>query len=217
MKVVFPRLYAIIDADLLRRGRREASQAHEEVAVAVALAESGIELIQYRDKTASPSELFSSARELADALRPAGVRFIVNDRADVAATARAGGVHVGQQDLQPRDARAMCPPPMWVGVSTHTLEQVVAAAQSSADYIAVGPIFETQTKSNPDPVVGIEFIQKARKLTSKPLVAIGGITLVRAGAIYAAGADCIAVASDLICATDVRQRARKFLGVAGKA
>ena len=138
MKVVFPRLYAIIDADLLRRGRREASRAREEVAVAVALAESGIELIQYRDKTASPRELFSSARELADALRPAGVRFIVNDRADVAATARAGGVHVGQQDLPPRDARAMCPPPMWVGVSTHTLEQVEAVAQSSADYIVVG-------------------------------------------------------------------------------
>lgn len=216
MKVVFPRLYAIIDA-ALASGGHGAGDAQAELALAKMLAESGVELIQYRNKAAPTRSLYSRAKELADELRPRGVRFIVNDRADVAAVARAGGVHVGQADLSAGEARTLCTAPTWVGISTHTLEQVSAAAETSADYLAIGPIFETRTKSNPDAVVGIEFIQKARRLTTKPLVAIGGISAQRAAEVYAAGADCVAVARDLICAADVRQRAKEFLGVARRA
>jgi thiamine-phosphate pyrophosphorylase len=103
---------------------------------------------------------------------------------------------------------------LWVGVSTHTLEQVRAAAATSADYIAVGPIYATATKEKPGAVVGTDFIRRARELTRKPLVAIGGITVERAPEVFRAGVDCVAVARDLICAANPGMRARKYLAVA---
>jgi len=151
-------------------------------------------------------------------LRPRGVRFIVNDRADIAMLAHAGGVHVGQDDLSVEDARAVCGraggQDFWVGFSTHSLEQVAAADATSADYIAFGPIFPTASKKNPDPVVGTELLRQARQRTKKPLVAIGGITLERAAEVYRAGADSIAVIRDLIAAPDPGARAREYLDVA---
>jgi thiamine-phosphate pyrophosphorylase len=142
------------------------------------------------------------------------VRFIVNDRADIALLANAGGVHVGQEDLGVEEARAICGRDRWVGVSTHNFEQLAAADRTSADYIAFGPIFPTATKKNPDPVVGTEILRRARKLTTKPLVAIGGITLERAAEVYRAGADSLAIIRDLICAPDPGARAREYLEVA---
>ena len=139
---------------------------------------------------------------------------IVNDRADIAALAGAGGVHVGQQDIGVADARRVCGAECWVGVSTHTLEQVREAAETSADYIAVGPIFPTSTKEHPDPVVGVDLVRRARELTSKPLVAIGGITVERAEEVYRAGADSLAVASDLLTAEDPQHRVAEYLEVA---
>ena len=116
------------------------------------------------------------------------------------------------------DARAICGgfggKDRWVGVSTHTLEQLAAADRTSADYIAFGPIFPTATKKNPDPVVGTELLRKARQMTKKPLVAIGGITLERAAEVYRAGADSLAVIRDLICAPNPGVRAREYLDVA---
>ena len=156
------------------------------------------------------------AGELAAVLRPTDVHLIVNDRADVAALSGASGVHVGQEDLPVEDARLCCPPPLWVGVSTHNLEQLREAAQTSADYIAVGPVFHTGTKANPDPVVGVEFIRAARRLTRKPLVAIGGITLESAAEVFRAGADSLAVISDLIATPDPAQRAAEYLAIAGR-
>jgi len=199
---VFPRLYAIIDGELLRTS---------EPAFAGMLADSGVELIQYRNKKISPQNLFRICRNLTEQLHPGGTRLIVNDRPDVAALAGAGGVHVGQEDLGVEQARALCPHPAWVGISTHTLDEVRQAAATSADYVAVGPIFLTRTKRNPEPVVGTDFIRQARRLTDKPLVAIGGITLENAGEVYAAGADSVAVARDLAEAGDPAQHARRFL------
>jgi thiamine-phosphate pyrophosphorylase len=151
-------------------------------------------------------------------LCPRGVRFIVNDRPDVALLAGAGGVHVGQEDLGVEEARSIGNgarlKDWWVGVSTHTLEQVAAADRTSADYIAFGPIFPTTTKQNPDAVVGTELLRRARQLTLKPLVAIGGITLQRAADVYREGADSLAVVRDLICAPDPGTRAKEFLEVA---
>jgi thiamine-phosphate pyrophosphorylase len=126
-------------------------------------------------------------------------------------------VHVGQEDLGVEEARAICGPQRWVGVSTHTLEQVAAADRTSADYVAFGPIFPTTTKQDPDAVVGTELLRRARQMTRKPLVAIGGITVERAAEVYGAGADSLAVVRDLICATSPGERAREYFEVAASA
>jgi thiamine-phosphate pyrophosphorylase len=209
MNLVFPRLYAIIDPSLL---------TISELDLAEALAGSGVELIQYRNKTASSRHFFEISRQLSSVLGPRGVRLIVNDRADIALLAGAGGVHVGQEDLGVEDVRAICGvfdgQDRWVGVSTHTLVQLAAADRTSADYIAFGPVFPTATKKNPDPVVGTRLLREARRMTKKPLVAIGGITLERAAEVYRAGADSLAVIRDLICAPNPGARAREYLDVA---
>jgi thiamine-phosphate pyrophosphorylase len=208
MNLVFPRLYAIIDPTLL---------TISELELAETLAGSGVELVQYRNKTGSSRQFFDVSRQLSTALAPLGVRLIVNDRPDIALLAGAGGVHVGQEDLSVEDARAVCGADRWVGVSTHTLDQLAAADRTSADYIAFGPIFTTATKKNPDPVVGTELLRKARQLTKKPLVAIGGITLDRAAEVFRAGADSLAVIRDLTCVPNPGVRAREYLDVAASA
>src|ERR1700730_11427984 len=208
MNLVIPPLYAILDPSLLTTS---------ELILAETLAESGVELIQYRNKNAPSRELFEVSLRLSTALAQPGVRFIVNDRPDIALLAGAGGVHVGQEDLGVEEARAICGPQRWVGVSTHTLEQVATADRTSADYVAFGPIFPTTTKQNPDAVVGTDLLRRARQMTYKPLVAIGGITLQRAAEVYGAGADSLAVVRDLICGVNPGERARQYLAVAASA
>ena len=204
---MFPRLYAIMDAALLRKTARSFAEM---------LAQSGVELIQYRDKLSSARKLFETSQELVNCLRPLGARLVVNDRPDIAALTGAGGVHVGQEDLGVEQARVICGPGCWVGVSTHTLEQLRSAETTSADYVAVGPIFPTATKEKRDPVVGVEFIRRARELTRKPLIAIGGITVEKAGEVFRAGADSVAVARDLLAAEDPGARVREYLAVAAR-
>jgi len=172
-----------------------------------------MKLLQYRDKQAGARELLEKSRAIAELARQRNALFFVNDRPDVAYLAGAGGVHVGQHDLHCEQVRAVIGSEKFVGVSTHNLEQFTAAAATSADYIAVGPIFETRTKANPDPVVGIELIRRARLLTDKPIVAIGGATLERAGEILAAGADSVAVISDILLAPDPAERAAKYIAL----
>jgi thiamine-phosphate pyrophosphorylase len=128
----------------------------------------------------------------------------------------AGGVHVGQDDLPVECARTVCGPEKLVGVSTHNLEQVREADRSPADYVAVGPIFATSTKEKPDPVVGVDFVAEARRATTKPIVAIGGITLRGAEEVFRAGADSVAVASDILCAADPVGRAREYMNLAAR-
>jgi thiamine-phosphate pyrophosphorylase len=205
MNLVFPSLYAILDPSLLTAS---------ELVLAETLAGSGVELIQYRNKKAPSRDLFEISLRLSTAMAQRGVRFIVNDRPDIALLSGAEGVHVGQEDLGVEEARAICGSQRWVGVSTHTLEQLAAADRTSADYVAFGPIFPTTTKQNPDAVVGTQLLRRARQLTRKPLVAIGGITLERAAEVFGAGADSLAVVRDLICAENPGQRAREYLEVA---
>lgn len=178
------------------------------------LISAGVELIQYRAKHSSSREYFEACSNLAETLASCDTRFIVNDRPDIAAMISAGGVHVGQEDLPLDIARRICGSGRWVGVSTHTVEQVRAAARTSADYIAVGPIFSTSTKEKPDAVVGTSLIREARKLTQKPIVAIGGITRERAAEVYEAGAHSIAVIRDLLETRDPGERARELLAIA---
>jgi thiamine-phosphate pyrophosphorylase len=202
MRLVLPRLYVILDATLLNNSPQDCAQE---------LAAAGVRLLQYRDKAACARDLLKTSRELVSSLRPLGVSLVVNDRPDVAALADAAGVHVGQDDLNPEGARAVVGKEIWVGVSTHSLEQFRRATFTSADYIAVGPIFATTSKANPDPVVGLDLIRQVRSLTDQPIVAIGGITLERATSVIAAGADSVAVIRDVVCAADPGERARRFL------
>jgi thiamine-phosphate diphosphorylase len=139
------------------------------------------------------------------------VSFFVNDRPDVAFLAGATGVHVGQDDLDAEQARQVIGSGKLVGVSTHNLEQFQRAAASSADYIALGPIFSTSCKANPDPVVGLDFLRKVRPLSDKPVVAIGGISLERAASAIEAGADSVAVISGILSAPDPARRARQYI------
>jgi thiamine-phosphate pyrophosphorylase len=218
MTIVFPPLYAIIDAALLKTS---------ELSFAEMMAESGVEILQYRGKHATSRQLFEVCALLArqwpclagKSPRPPRFvvpRFIVNDRPDIARLTGAGGVHVGQNDLGVEETRSIVGSDCWVGVSTHTLEQVAAADQTSADYVAFGPIFPTATKVAADPVVGLDLLSRARRRTTKPLVAIGGITLERAEDTYRAGADSLAVTRDLLTAADPGARAQAFLQAAAR-
>jgi len=203
MRLVLPRLYVILDAALITSPERDC---------ALSLAEAGVRLLQYRNKPATARHYLDSSRALAEMLCPKGVSFFVNDRPDVAFLAGASGVHVGQDDLDAEQARRVVGSDKLVGVSTHNLEQFEHAAASSADYIAVGPVFSTSSKANLDPVVGVDFIRRVRSLTDKPIVAIGGITLERAAAVIEAGADSVAVISGILSAPNPAQRARQYLG-----
>ena len=200
--LVLPRLYVILDAALLTVPETECAQE---------LADAGVRLLQYRNKRASVRELFESSKRLSSLLIPRGVTFLVNDRADVASAAEASGVHVGQEDLRAEAARSVIGAGKLLGVSTHNLDQFREAVDTSADYVAVGPVFSTTTKANPDAVVGIEFIRRVRGLTEKPIVAIGGITPERAVEVVRAGADSVAVISDILLAPDPGQRARQYI------
>jgi thiamine-phosphate pyrophosphorylase len=205
---VFPPLYAILDL---------ASTTGASAHIPEMLAEAGVTLIQLRDKHAPARAIFDASRRLVDALGTRGVRIIVNDRPDIAAITAAGGVHVGQEDLPVEEARKVVGTRRWVGVSTHNLEQFRAANTTSADYIAVGPIFSTATKANPDPVVGLDFLRAVRQITRKPLVAIGGITIQSAESVFRAGADSVAVVSDLLKAPDPAKLAQEYFAVAARA
>lgn len=201
-RLVLPRLYVILDAALLTISETECAQK---------LVAAGVRLLQYRNKRASTRELCESSKRLSSLLIPQGVTFVVNDRADVALAADASGVHVGQEDLGVEAAHSVIGAGKLLGVSTHNLDQFKDAAATSADYLAIGPVFSTSTKANPDPVVGIELIREVRALTDKPIVAIGGITLERAAEVIQAGADSVAVISDILLAADPGRRARQYV------
>jgi len=204
-RVKLPRLYAIVDVNGL--GRRS-SDTSAVVNFARELAAGGVTLIQYRSKKSDARTMLYHAREIRQKLK-SEVTLIMNDRADLCLAADFDGVHVGQDDLSPEGARRVVGPQRIVGVSTHNLEQLARADASPVDYIALGPIFTTSAKENPDPVVGLQGLRAARAATTKPLVAIGGITRANVRSVIDAGADSVAVISDLV--TSPRQAAEAFL------
>jgi thiamine-phosphate pyrophosphorylase len=188
--ISLPRLYAILDSSVFPDGERIGAFAEE-------LAAGGITLLQYRNKADNPRQVLDDTRELKRRLGDS-VKLIMNDRADLCLVAGFEGVHVGQDDLSAEGARRVVGPKLWLGISTHNLEQVREADRTSADYIAVGPVFATGSKADPDPVIGLEGVRRARALTRKPLVAIGGITRANCRSVREAGADSVAVISDLV-------------------
>ncbi len=174
-------------------------------------AEAGVRLFQYRDKRASMREAYHQATALRRAAADGGALFIVNDRCDLASAVDADGVHLGQTDLPPVEARALLGPDKIIGVSTHTPHQVKEAAAGGPDYLGFGPLFATGTKREHEAVVGIEGLRAVRPLTVLPLFAIGGITLDTAGQVQQAGADGVAVISAILNAPDIAQAIRDFL------
>jgi thiamine-phosphate pyrophosphorylase len=202
---MLPSLYAILDVGCLRPQAASESQLLQVVCdYALSLARGGVRLLQYRGKDVDARTILSHARELRRLL-PRDVRLVMNDRADLCLAAGFDGVHVGQTDLAPDAVRSIVGESRIVGVSTHNPEQFAIALQSSADYIAIGPVFSTGSKANPDPVVGLEGVRKARELMTRaertrPLVAIGGITRQNARQVIEAGADSVAVIGDLLAA-----------------
>jgi thiamine-phosphate pyrophosphorylase len=202
---MIPRLYPILDRSCF-------GDVEELIAAADAFTSAGVILLQYRNKSGNAHQMVEDARQLKRRLGNS-VKLVMNDRPDLALVAGFDGVHVGQDDLSPAGARKVIGDTLWLGVSTHNPDQVTEAGQTSADYIAVGPVFATGSKVNPDPVIGLEGVRRARGLTRKPLVAIGGITRANCRSVIQAGADSVAVISDLI--REPGKSAEAFLRILG--
>ena len=186
-----PPFYPILDtAALEARGFAVLDSARTLIAA-------GVRILQYRHKREFTQGRYDEAAQIAEECCRAGTEFVINDRADFAQLLKAG-LHVGQEDLPPEAARQILGPEPLLGFSTHTEAQLRTGSQSAADYLAVGPMYATASKEKPDPVVGVAELARLRKLTSKPLVAIGGITIKNAGEVLAAGADSVAVIAGLL-------------------
>jgi thiamine-phosphate pyrophosphorylase len=206
-----PHLYAVVDAAYFSTTTELGAFAEELIA-------GGCTLLQYRNKTGNAPVMLEQARALGEFSRarapvPRVLRLIMNDRADLCLAAGFHGVHVGQDDLLPGSVSKIIGSDRWLGVSTHNPEQLQEADLSSADYVAIGPVFPTSSKAKPDPVVGLEGVRRARALTRKPLVAIGGITRANAASVIEAGADSVAVISDLL--REPRKSAEEFFRLLG--
>jgi thiamine-phosphate pyrophosphorylase len=206
--MTLPKLYPIVDrATLDARGIRVGEFAQE-------MAQAGVGILQYRDKVGAANEVLRAAQEIAGAFAGTDCLLIMNDRADLALLA-GWGVHVGHEDLSPDDARKVVGTAL-IGVSTHNDAQGLAADAGAADYVAIGPVFATSTKADTEPVVGLEGVRRARRLTRKPLVAIGGITRENARSVIDAGADSVAVIGALLVAGERPGKiAEQFLEILG--
>jgi thiamine-phosphate pyrophosphorylase len=203
-----PRFYPIADA-----GACEA-RGLDVADVAQALLDGGARILQFRFKDALTVHRLEQAQRIAEACHRAGVPFAANDRADLALLTGAAVLHLGQDDLPPAAARQLLPQGI-IGFSTHNAAQMRAAAGEPINYAAFGPIFATQSKQRPDPTTGLDLLREIRTLTTRPLTAIGGITLETAPSVFAAGADSIAVIGDLLppeCTLDkVRRRVARWI------
>jgi thiamine-phosphate pyrophosphorylase len=206
-----PAFYPILDTQLL-----SAKACNLETA-AEAWLDAGVRIVQFRHKGHWTCALYEQAERIAGRCRDRDVIFVVNDRADMAALLGAG-LHVGQDDLPLAAARRLIGSGVLLGYSTHNPNQLAAAAAEPVDYVAIGPIFVTSSKQNPDPVVGLDELRKCRARSKRPLVAIGGITRETARAVFAAGADSVAVIGDLIpencTGAALRQRMEEWLQLA---
>jgi len=204
--VIPSRLHAILDVDAAERA------GWAPLDLARAFVSAGAPLIQIRAKHLASAPLLDLADRLVDIATAAGASVIVNDRADIARLSAAAGVHVGQEDVAPRDARAIVGPDAIVGYSTHTVEQVRAGCAEPVSYIAVGPVFGTNTKDTGYQAVGLDLVSAAATAAGRiPIVAIGGIKLENARSVLDAGAAAVAVISDLLRGGDPQGRIAAYL------
>jgi thiamine-phosphate pyrophosphorylase len=203
--ISLPHLYALLDTSCFPDTNALCLSASELIA-------GGVTLLQYRNKSGNARQMLEQARELKRLLGDSA-KLIMNDRADLCLAAEFDGVHVGQQDLSPEGVRKVIGGALWLGISTHNPGQIAAADRTTVNYLAIGPVFATGSKANPDPVIGVEGVRQARGLSGKPLVAIGGITLANCREVIAAGADAVAVISDLL--REPRKSAEEFFRILG--
>ncbi len=187
---MLPRFYPILDTAVAARHSVDLLLAAEQIL------DGGARILQFRHKGFFSGETLAAAQRMAALCRAADAQFVVNDRADLAALLGAA-LHLGQDDLTPSAARKIAGSAAIIGFSTHNEHQLRSAASEPANYLALGPIFGTASKQNPDPVVGLAELRRLRSFTNRPLVAIGGITRVNAREVLAAGADSVAVIGDL--------------------
>lgn len=203
-----PRFYPILDTGLLDARGVSAEAAGSE------LLSAGARILQFRHKGHFSRSVFEAASRINDLCWSSGALFVMNDRADIARLLDAA-LHLGQDDLPPADARRILGPRSLVGFSTHNERQLRGAAAEPVDYLALGPIFGTGSKLNPDPVVGLDEFRRLRPLTARPLVAIGGIKRENARDVITAGADAIAVIGDLFAEpcnpASIRMRAERWV------
>ena len=189
--MTLPRLYPILDTESL------AARGLSLPAAAAAVLDAGAGILQIRHKGHWSRDVFDAAGDVARLCREAGADLVIDDRADFALLLNAG-LHVGQDDLPPRECRKLIGSDTVLGFSSHNAGQLAAAGGEPVNYVALGPIFDTASKRNPDPVVGVEEVRRLRALIDKPLVAIGGITLENALDVIRAGADSVAVIAGLL-------------------
>ncbi|HEY1810606.1 MAG TPA: thiamine phosphate synthase [Acidobacteriaceae bacterium] len=211
---IFPTLYPILDVWIVLRDESPGSVARRRVLERLAreLTEAGVTLLQYRNKR-DPDDIFLEDSLVLREAAPS-IRLILNDRAAFVRAAGAQGVHVGQGDMRPAQVRTLLGPDIHIGLSTNTDDEVRAADREPVDCIAIGPVFATASKSDTNPVVGLEGVRRARALTRKPLIAIGGISLASAPAVLAAGADSLAVIGAIFASDrSPAEAARAFLSI----
>jgi thiamine-phosphate pyrophosphorylase len=189
--MTLPRVYPILDTQLLD------ARACDPETAARAWLDGGALILQFRHKRPWTRPVFEQAERIAAACRERGDVLVINDRADMAKLLGAG-LHVGQDDLAPGDARRLLGAETFLGYSTHNPQQIDAAAEERVSYVAFGPVFSTASKENPDPVVGLDELRACRARCDRPFVAIGGITRQNVSAVFAAGADSVAVIGDLL-------------------
>ena len=204
---MLPLFYPILDFETAERRGIVAVDAARQIL------DAGARILQFRYKKFFSRQTMEQAERIAGLCARAGAIFVMNDRADIA---RLLGValHLGQDDLPPREARLVVGEKAIVGLSTHNEAQLLAAASEPVDYLALGPIFGTASKQNPDPVVGLDGLRRLRRLTDRPVVAIGGITRENARAVIEAGADSVAVIADLFPEDGrVGERVREWLEI----
>lgn len=163
------------------------------------LIEGSAKFIQLREKFLSPGDFFAQTEEAISVAREHNVKIIINDRVDIALALKADGVHLGQDDLPPEKVREILGENAIIGFSTHSVEQAIEAVKLPIDYVAIGPVFATKTKENPDAIVGIEGVRQVRNAIGEfPLVAIGGITSENFREVFKAGANSLAIISEIL-------------------
>lgn len=204
MSLNLPKIYPITDSRIAKISHAEQVKK---------FIEGGATLIQLREKYAAPNEFYESAEEAIKIARKHDVKIIINDRVDIALALKADGIHLGQDDLPPAEARKILGERAIIGFSTHNLEQVREAVNFPIDYLAIGPVFPTRTKENPDATIGIETVKRVREIVGDfPLVAIGGINLRNFRDVLEAGANSAAIIGDLLSdANEIAERTRLFL------
>lgn len=203
MNFNLPKIYPITDTHISNLSHAEQVKR---------LVDGGAEIIQLREKWTSPKDFYEQAKEALEIARKSNVKIIINDRIDIALTLKADGVHLGQDDILPEHARKILGEKVIIGFSTHNLQQVVEAVKFPIDYVAIGPVFATKTKENPDNIIGIKSIKNVREAIGDfPLVAIGGINLENFQEVLETGANSVAIISDLVSdADEITQKLREF-------